>query len=353
MIRPILLLVASAATAAAQPASGVADSVALSPGAPLVVAASEVSPVATRGPSGVWDGVGVALLEDIGQRTGRAVSFVGVPRDSLAAAVASGRADVALAPLAIGIEDGLDVAAVVHAEPLAVARPRQARILEVLGNLFSPTFFWIAAGLAVVLTVVGTIMWMAERKTDDDSFREGAVGVWDGFWWSGVTMTTIGYGDTVPTSPAGRSIALLWMLVSMAVTASLTASLVSALDLREGGPAALPDAVEGERVGVVAGSAAERLLAGAAADVRTVPSVAAGVDALASDSLDALVGMRAPLQAEGGADVRVSVAETATARWALVVAEESPLREPLARAALDRLGAADWPEVVRRHTASE
>ena len=47
-------------------------------------------------------------------------------------------------------------------------------------------------------------------------------------------MTTIGYGDKAPKTTGGRLLALLWMLIAMGITASLTARITSILVLDQG-----------------------------------------------------------------------------------------------------------------------
>jgi len=47
----------------------------------------------------------------------------------------------------------------------------------------------------------------------------------DGLWWAWVTVTTVGYGDVVPSSEAGRLFAALLMLVGVGIFAMLTANL--------------------------------------------------------------------------------------------------------------------------------
>ena len=341
----LLLLIASVAAAqpgAAQPADVAADG----PVSDLRVAVAENPPVTTRSGE-LWDGLGPALVEDIGQQ-GRRVTFVEVPRDSLIAAVASGRADAAVAPVSATAEDAVDFAAPFYATPLGVARRQSNGVLDVARRLLTPTFFQVVGGLAALLFVVGLVMWSIERRADPDDFREGAAGIWDGFWWSGVTMTTIGYGDTVPKTPGGRSVALVWMLVSMGVTASLTASLVSALGLQSADRARL-DTLEG-RVGAVGGSAVIDMLGEMDVTAVAFPTVAAGFDALAADSLDAFVGPAPALRAEAPDDVEVATTDVAFDRWGLALAEGSPLREEISRAVIDRIMSADWPEVVRQHT---
>lgn len=46
----------------------------------------------------------------------------------------------------------------------------------------------------------------------------------DGFWWAWVTMTTVGYGDLVPTTLEGRLVGMVLILVGVAIFSLLTAS---------------------------------------------------------------------------------------------------------------------------------
>ena len=48
--------------------------------------------------------------------------------------------------------------------------------------------------------------------------------VWEGLWWAWVTVATIGYGDTVPTSGAGKVFGALVILFGVGFFSLLTAS---------------------------------------------------------------------------------------------------------------------------------
>lgn len=364
----LLLALALAAPALAQPEvdarQSAADASEAAASGVLTVAVYEAPPFAERTAGGTWDGLGVALAEDVGQLLGRPVRFAAVAdAEAAVAAAAGGGADLALAPATAAHEATADFTAPFFSAPLGAARPATGRLAEIAQNFFSPLFFQIVAGLAVLLLVVGAAIWAIERGENSDDFDESARGgIWDGFWWAGVTMTTIGYGDKAPKTVPGQTLALFWMLVSMAVTATLTASLVSALGMGSsssgsgsGGTVSIPGDFQDERVGVVAESAAAGVLREAGVDARPFPTVEAGLRAVDADSVDTFVDTAPRLRAVrlGGSPLQVQTTGVEFERWAFAVAPGSPLREAVGRAVLDRVHSADWPSTVRRHLGSD
>ena len=330
-------------------------SVAAQPAAPLVVGVADDPPFVIEGRDGTWDGLGVHLAREAALVLGREVEFQEVPAepDSALAALARGDVDVLAAVIASPeAEAQADLTAAYYAASLGTAERPSSGAWETVKRLFSPTFLKIAAGLAVLLLVVGVVAWLFERGEEDEGFREGGPGVWDGFWWAGVTMSTIGYGDLVPKTVGGRVLGLVWMVLSMGVTAALTAAVVSSLGV--GGSSSglrIPDDLRDRGVGVVDGSYAEAALREHGVDATSVPRLGAGLDAVRNDSLDVMVAS-APLlrSATGtrGLDLRVESTPLRAQRWVLAVADGSPLREPVSRAVLDRIGGPDWRAAVER-----
>ena len=77
---------------------------------------------------------------------------------------------------------------------------------------------------AVVTLTVTVIAGLLMHLTDPSTFPSLGLGL----WWAVQTTTTVGYGDIVPTSVAGRAIAALVMLVGIGFITVSTAAITSA-----------------------------------------------------------------------------------------------------------------------------
>ncbi|XP_022784712.1 protein sidekick-1-like isoform X2 [Stylophora pistillata] len=92
---------------------------------------------------------------------------------------------------------------------------------------------WPAVVIACVMTyLAGIVVWALDMNWNHVDFPKSFVaGSLEGFWWSFVTMTTVGYGERIPKSILARSFAFLWTWIGIAtmavVTSSITASLMS------------------------------------------------------------------------------------------------------------------------------
>lgn len=69
-----------------------------------------------------------------------------------------------------------------------------------------------------------------------------------GMWWAIQTVTTVGYGDVVPTGTSGRLVAALVMVVGIGFLTVITAAITSAFV--ESGRRRLEEASEEETVSV-------------------------------------------------------------------------------------------------------
>lgn len=96
-------------------------------------------------------------------------------------------------------------------------------------TLIRNSFFQVGAGILLTMVLGGLILqWL---EPGDISKNDNP------YWWAIVTMTTVGYGDFSPITPAGRFFAVLIMFIGISLVSLLTASISSifvAQKIREG-----------------------------------------------------------------------------------------------------------------------
>ncbi|MDX8390168.1 MAG: potassium channel family protein [Mariprofundaceae bacterium] len=68
--------------------------------------------------------------------------------------------------------------------------------------------------------VFGSSLWLLEHEVNP-----GLVHISDGLWWAFVTLTTVGYGDIVPQTTAGRMVGVLTMVLGIATYSLMIANL--------------------------------------------------------------------------------------------------------------------------------
>jgi voltage-gated potassium channel len=79
---------------------------------------------------------------------------------------------------------------------------------------------WISGVTVVVTIIAGVVMWLVDTEEDIPT-------VWMGLWWAVQTVTTVGYGDVVPDTKAGKGIAAIVMLTGIAFIAVATAAITA------------------------------------------------------------------------------------------------------------------------------
>jgi voltage-gated potassium channel len=79
--------------------------------------------------------------------------------------------------------------------------------------------YLIGAFWAIAVIVFGVL----ERIVDPKTFHT----VWLGMWWAIETVTTVGYGDVVPSQTTGKVIASFLMLGGLSLLAVVTAAVTS------------------------------------------------------------------------------------------------------------------------------
>ncbi|UWQ22767.1 ion channel [Jannaschia sp. W003] len=316
--------------------------------APLSVAVLDRPPFAMRDAAGLHTGIAVDLLRLAADDMGMALRLE--PADDALTALNAG-ADVVLPVEASpALEAAASLTHPIYSATLGVASERESRVLSVLTRLASWDFLRLLLSLSLLLLGVGAVVWALERRKNGEMFSESASkGLGDGFWWAGVTLTTIGYGDKAPVTALGRAVAMLWMLMGLAVSAALTATIVT-LAGTGAGSLTLPEDLQGRSIAVVEGSAAA-----AYADRQGLAFVLydgpeAAVAAVEEGRADAALGAAPSLRREAE---RTKLALTTTRLDPVLIAfalpEGSALLEPLNVALLRVMASEAGRETVLRY----
>ena len=143
----------------------------------------------------------------------------------------------------------------------------------------------------MTLVLIGGLVWFFERKNNHDQFgRRPLEGLISGFWWSAVTMTTVGYGDKSPVTLGGRIIGLFWMFLSIIIISALTGSIAAELTVFRMSPKVSgPQDLRRVVVGTVASSVQATYLDDEGITSRKYESITKGLEGLAEGSISAFV----------------------------------------------------------------
>jgi voltage-gated potassium channel len=105
--------------------------------------------------------------------------------------------------------------------PLLTGRHRPLVERALFGRAITPgRAASIIAGASLLMTVTAGVAARLLDKKDFSSLR-------DAMWWALQTVTTVGYGDVVPTSSAGRLVAAVLMLAGVSAIPITTSLVVS------------------------------------------------------------------------------------------------------------------------------
>ncbi|MHC1788791.1 transporter substrate-binding domain-containing protein [Solidesulfovibrio sp.] len=263
-------------------------------GKALAVGVVIAPPFLEKDANGRYLGVAYDLWEDVARDLGLTYTTREYDLEGLLDAVRRGAVDVGISALSLTPEREaqMDFSQPFYYSGLGIAVPVQTESLveRVIDVVFSDQVLFYVGSLVGLLLVVGSVIWIVERRRNPDHFRPGGKGIGDGMWWSAVTMTSVGYGDATPKTLLGRVLAIIWMFASVALLASFTAGITSSLTVDHlMGRVHGPDDLHKVRTGVVSDSAAEEELAAAHIGIRRYPTVDAGLKALVDADIDAFV----------------------------------------------------------------
>lgn len=263
--------------------------------------------------------------------------------DAGIAAVEANAIDVLIGPVSVTASrlarPEVDFTQPYYIDRAGVLLPRQrANLSSRLQVLFGRAVISSILVMFSVLLVVGTFIWLAEHRQNPEQFPPKPLpGITNGMWFALVTLTTVGYGDKAPITRLGRGVTAAWMVISLVAVSTLTAGLASAFTVLLSGSTRdnIKDPRELSRLRVAAVNGTSGMELARRRKLRIVPmdSLEKGVEAVLTDTADALIFDRPALRyhLKLNPDLAVDVAPFTVAEetYGFVLRTDDPLRTPL------------------------
>ncbi len=325
----------------------------------LVVGTKESPPFSMKGADGPWTGISIELWRHIADGLDLKYEFKEMALPEILDGVSSGGIDAGIAAITITSEreKRMDFSHAFYSTGLGIAVLEQNRSpwLNVLKRLLSPAFLKVATSLALLLLVVGLLVWALERKKNPGQFGGPTLkGIGSGFWWSAVTMTTVGYGDKAPLTPLGRVVSIIWMFAGVILISGFTAAITASLTVSElTSKVKNPNDLHRFAVGAVLNTTSEAYLREQNIGFFSFASADEGLEAVAKEEIDAFV-YDAPLlkyliRRKHSSKLKVLAHVVSPQSYGIALNPGSALREPINRNLLAAVKEAWWREMLARY----
>lgn len=203
----------------------------------LIIGTKEAEPFVIKNSDGSLSGMSINLIRDILTDSEIEFKFQQFGSlDKLIQATRDSSVDLSISAISITPERELLIdfsqPYFISSLGIAVLNKNEKTFITQYLDFFSGEFLLVLLGLSILLVIFGVIFWLFEHKKNPDQFGGSFIkGIGSGFWYSVVTLCTVGYGDKAPKTLGGRIVATLFMIKSLVIVSSFTAAITTSLTL--------------------------------------------------------------------------------------------------------------------------
>lgn len=322
----------------------------------LQVAVYNAPPFGFANPDGTFGGLMVDLWEDVAADHNWTYQYHLTDMKGLLGGLQSGDYQVGLGAISItpsreAVVDfthavnpsGTGIATAVNGQPNSFRtywRPILISLAQLVGSLL------------VMLLLSGTIVWWVERRHARKNPSDRNISAFpDALWWSAVTMTTVGYGDKVPQTMAGKILGIVWIFTSVILLSLFTANASSILTAgKMESSIQTHNDLRRVRVGAVARSSGEEYLMREHINYQAFENYDAVIEALIDGEVDCIVSNVPFLQFFNNTKYYGKLAISSS--WLLknnmgiALQTDSPLKETINQTLLQKISEPRWQDAV-------
>ena len=143
--------------------------------------------------------------------------------------------------------------------------------------------------LSIFILVSSNILWLAEQGADNIN-NDYFPGIFEALWWSVVTVSTVGYGDFVPTTWLGRTVGSFVILSGLGIFGLYIAKVSSAITLHEiKSNISSPDDLKAKKVATKRNTTSVKALQQLGATVIETSTIKKAYKMLAKETVEAVV----------------------------------------------------------------
>jgi len=329
---------------------------------PLRVVTKEIEPFVFK-EQDHFTGFSIDIWKEIALITNLPFEFVEVETVSEQLAnLQEGQAEIAIAAISMTPEreEVVDFSYPYYRSGLQILvdnRPVSA-LLGLLPAFVTSRLLAVIGGLLFIMVIVAHLVWLAERKENPDFPESYLPGVWEGLWWSAVTMTTVGYGDKRVKGVWGRILGMFWMFSGIFLIANFTAGVTAELTVSElqGSIESIED-LPGKKVATVVGTTSAEFLQEQRTPFRGVETINEAYDLLERGHIEAIVYDAPVLQYYAATADRDSVrlvGQTIKPEdYGIALPSNSPHEEDINRALLQIIASGTYQEISDQWFSAE
>ncbi len=325
----------------------------------LVVGTKEAPPFSMKDSDGQWTGISIDLWRQIATELNLSYEFRELDQYDLLQGLTDGSLDVVVTELTITPErlDKFDFTYPFYTTGLGLAVVAKERnpLVSVIIELFSLTVLKISLLILSAILLVGIVVWLFERKKNLDHFGGNTLqGIGSGFWFSAVTMTTVGYGDKHPKTVGGRTVSLICIFIGLILISFFTATITSMLTVKQ-----LKTSVRGlddlkkALVGTMPYTTSESFLKNNLISFKTYKSIDEGLEALVDGKIKAFVydapELRYRIKQRYHGKLEVLSNTYSQENYGIALVNDSPLKKSINRVLLQTIRRQEWQKTLYRY----